>query len=136
MYGHEHAMRSRKRLQLPQCRVVKCIADVRLLVAPFCRRSIVLLCVVFASVLSASEPTTRPKPAQDRLKEAYDQIWVGMRKQHALETIGRRIGSSGTEWSAADWIKHEFAEWWGPNFKIRILTRNGQVIKKEFQPLR
>ena len=59
-----------------------------------------------------------------------------MRKQEALEIIGQRIGSSGKEWSAPNWTEHEFLEWWGPNFKIRVLTRNGVVIKKEFRSLR
>jgi len=74
----------------------------------------------------------------DPLKVAYRRIQVGMpeKKAYALASAlaGRALGSGGVEWSAPNWRKHHFAEWFGQGYAIRILSENGRVIEKQFVP--
>ena len=98
--------------------------------------AIVVICGMGTSVLLGdSPPPTRMTP-KDPLLYTFSTVVNGMPEREALALIRRPVGSSGTESSAPTWKPYRFAEWWGDGYKIRVLSRNGYVIDKQFQDLR
>ena len=69
---------------------------------------------------------------RDPLKDAFDQIQLGMPKAEALAAIGLPIGSSGIGSSGPDWEWYQFSEWFATDYKIQIRFRHGRVIKKQY----
>ena len=98
--------------------------------------TLLLLSGLGLAVLPSDSKTVPQIEPNDPLLYAFDQIKEGMSERKALGIIGRKIGSGGSEASAPDFQWYRFAEWYGKDYMIRVLTRDGRVIKKVFQSLK
>jgi hypothetical protein len=67
---------------------------------------------------------------RDQLKEAADEVELGMPEQIALCKIGRPAETSGDGCSGPDWEWYTFAEWFTGGYRLEIRFRRGRVIKK------
>jgi hypothetical protein len=70
---------------------------------------------------------------RDQLKDASDEVELGMPEQVALSKIGRPLGSHGDGCGSPDWQWYQFAEWFADGYRLEIRFRHGRVIKKLYQ---
>jgi len=93
---------------------------------------LVLVCLVVCEGVSASEPAKR-KVLSDELKDALDEIDLGMPDKLALAKIGQPAVTSGDGASYPDWQWYKFSEWFANGHRIEIRFRRGRVIQKLYE---
>jgi len=69
-----------------------------------------LLALGVCGTASVSGPEKR-QVDRDALRDAFEEVQLGMPKAQAWATIGLAIGSRGTGASGPDWEWYQFAEW-------------------------
>jgi hypothetical protein len=93
---------------------------------------LVLLSLVVCEGVNAAGPAKR-KVLSDELKDAFDEIDLGMPDKLALAKIGQPAVTSGDGASFPDWRWYKFSEWFANGNRIEIRFRHGRVIQKLYE---